>query len=130
MSHIAPYTKGWFVLSVWWCMYTTLFGIWGKLWVSCWNNRATNEYASNFRIIWFILFLFKALYKSFMFLWTFTKLTVRAIEVLLYHQLHRSLSSPSSLFIFFSCLLNKDFRIFSFTVLILEGTPNLNNLTS
>lgn len=33
----------------------------GKLWVSCWSNRAISEYAGNFRMIGFIPFLFKAL---------------------------------------------------------------------
>lgn len=39
------------------------YSIWheGKLWVSCWSNRASSEYASNFRMIIFIPFLFKAL---------------------------------------------------------------------
>lgn len=33
----------------------------GKLWVSCWSNRAISEYAGNFRMNFFIPFLFKAL---------------------------------------------------------------------
>lgn len=39
------------------------YSIWhnGMLWVSCWSNRATSEYVSNFRMIIFIPFLFKAL---------------------------------------------------------------------